>query len=289
MAKKRTARRQPKAECFVIMPISDHPDYVGGHFRRVYEDLIKPACNKAKYAPVRADDVRSNNLIHADILHRLIHAPMAICDLSSRNPNVLFELGIRQAFDRPVVLIQDEKTDRIFDINILRIHGYRSSLLYHQVIDDQKLITDAFAETAADLETGFGVNSIIKLLSIQPANLDTSGDSVEGMLQLILAELNNLKVQRGAASTQRRVSAASRIARRLKQTAKSEELSRAEDLIEIARSANSGSFEGRHSMLDRAESMIQANDDPSQNSFAAELTERIRHLRNQLLDDELAG
>ena len=38
-----------KPECFVMMPISDHADYEKGHFRRVYEDIFRPACEKAGY------------------------------------------------------------------------------------------------------------------------------------------------------------------------------------------------------------------------------------------------
>lgn len=34
--------------CFVIMPTSDHPDYAPGHFKRVYEYIIKPACKKKR-------------------------------------------------------------------------------------------------------------------------------------------------------------------------------------------------------------------------------------------------
>ena len=80
-------------ECFVIMPISDCASYSPGHFTRVYQDIIKPACQLAGFRPIRADDVVQTNLIHLDILQKLLHSPMALCDLSSLNPNVLFELG----------------------------------------------------------------------------------------------------------------------------------------------------------------------------------------------------
>lgn len=79
--------------CFVVMPISDPDGYVKGHFRHVYQDIIQPACQQAGFKPFRADEVKQSNLIHLDILQRLLEAPMAVCDLSSRNPNVLFELG----------------------------------------------------------------------------------------------------------------------------------------------------------------------------------------------------
>jgi len=80
--------------CLAIMPISDPEGYEKGHFRDVYEDLIKPACEEAGFQAIRGDEVKETNLIHLDILKKLLEAPMAICDLSSRNPNVLFELGI---------------------------------------------------------------------------------------------------------------------------------------------------------------------------------------------------
>lgn len=73
-------------ECFVIMPISDPEGYPSGHFARVYEDIFKPAIQAAGYEPKRADDVLETNLIQLDLLRRLLEAPMAICDLSSRNP-----------------------------------------------------------------------------------------------------------------------------------------------------------------------------------------------------------
>ena len=81
--------------CFVIMPISDCEGYESGHFLRVYEDIIKPAVERSGYTPQRADETKNSNLIQLDILKKLIDAPIAICDLSTRNPNVLFELGIR--------------------------------------------------------------------------------------------------------------------------------------------------------------------------------------------------
>ena len=97
-------------ECFVIMPISDSGEYEKGHFDLIYNDIIKIACHNAGYTAIRADDVKQTNMIHKDILQRILDAPMAICDLSTNNPNVLFELGIRQAFDKPTVLIKDNKT-----------------------------------------------------------------------------------------------------------------------------------------------------------------------------------
>lgn len=185
-----------KPTCFVLMPISDPEGYEKGHFRRVYEDIFVPACDKAGFKAVRADDVRQTNLIHLDLLQKLIDSPMALCDLSSRNPNALFELGLRQAFDKPVVLVQDIGTAPIFDIAPLRYVEYRRQLQYREVIEDQLSIAAAIEATQEAFRSGTGVNSIVKLLSLtNPASLKTisEADKEPAMLQVIMAELANLR------------------------------------------------------------------------------------------------
>jgi len=185
-----------KPACFVLMPISDPEGYEKGHFRRVYEDLFVPACDKAGYKAVRADEVRQANLIHLDILQKLIESPMALCDLSSRNPNALFELGLRQAFDKPVVLVQEVGTPQIFDIAPLRYVEYRRHLLYREVLEDQISIAEAIEATQEAFASGTGVNSIVKLLSLtSPASLKAISDTDKesAMLQVIMAELANLR------------------------------------------------------------------------------------------------
>lgn len=182
-------------DCFIIMPIADHPDYKQGHFKRVYEDIIKPACQAAGYRAVRADDVAQTNLIHLDILQKLLESPMAICDLSTRNPNVLFELGLRQAFDKPTILIQEVGTPQIFDINLFRYTQYRNELDYRDVIADQKAIQKVIEETKQAIAENKSVNSIIKLLSItNPATLqDSSNFGDKEYFQVLMSEIRGIK------------------------------------------------------------------------------------------------
>jgi hypothetical protein len=122
---------------------------------------------------------------------------MAICDLSSRNPNVLFELGLRQAFDKPTVLVQETGTPRIFDIAPLRYTEYRKELRYREVIEDQNNIRDAIMATRDAAASGKGVNSIVRVLSIaKPATLsDESKDEPGQILQLIRAEMNEMRYE----------------------------------------------------------------------------------------------
>ena len=126
--------------CFVIMPISDVDGYDAGHFGRVYEFIIKPACRNAGFKSIRADEVQVTNYIVVDILRKILDADMVVCDLSARNSNVLYELGIRQAFNKPVTLIRDSKTPRIFDVQGLRDLEYDENLR----IDKINLAVESF-------------------------------------------------------------------------------------------------------------------------------------------------
>ena len=180
-----------KEDCFVIMPISDCEGYNQGHFSRVYEDIIKPSVFNADFNPVRGDEVSKTNLIQLDILNKLLEAPIAICDLSSRNPNVLFELGIRQAFDKPVVLIQEKGTPKIFDINPLRYIEYAKEMGYRDVIDAQLKITTSLTETYQAKDEVGNVNSIVKLLALNSAASipSVNGDGYSIKLNLILSQI----------------------------------------------------------------------------------------------------
>ena len=184
-------------DCFVIMPIADCDGYEKGHFAHVYDDIIKPAIDKTEFTAIRADEVKETNFIHLDILKKLIDAPIAVCDLSTRNPNVLFELGIRQAFDKPVVLIQEKGTPKIFDIAPLRYLEYSKEMKYHEVLESQKSLQEAIEATKAAEGDSGNINSIVKLMALSsPAiipNLDNSNKEVLA-LDVMRSQMNDLKM-----------------------------------------------------------------------------------------------
>ncbi|WP_148666986.1 hypothetical protein [Pseudomonas yamanorum] len=174
--------------CFVIMPIADMEGYESGHFTRVYEHLIKPACSKAGYIAHRADMVAASNYIIIDILRKIVESDLVICDLSGRNPNVLYELGVRQAFNLPTVLIKDHITPRIFDIQGLRCADYRHTLRIDEVQKEQESIRAAIVETT---EKPNDFNSMIQLLGVSPAPLPNRVE-LSNDTSVILQSLKNI-------------------------------------------------------------------------------------------------
>lgn len=177
--------------CFVIMPISDHPDYAQGHFKRVYEYIIKPACQNAGYEAMRADDTVKTNDIVSDIIKKIIDSDMAICDLSSRNPNVFYELGLRHAFNLKTTLIKDKKTSRAFDIAGLRSVEYDENLRVDEVEKAIKAIADAITET--EKMNSEEANSTIQLLGLSAPAKKVEIKAMSGENATIMGELRSLR------------------------------------------------------------------------------------------------
>ena len=155
--------------CFVIMPISDQPKYPTGHFDKIYEQIIVPAVKEAEFEPIRADSNQICDSIMQKILKNLAECDMAICDLSSRNPNVMYELGIRQAYGKKVVLVQDDATDKIFDVAGINTVFYKKDRLYENVMKAKNDIANAIKETYEN--DSF---SLMSIANLENATVDNS-------------------------------------------------------------------------------------------------------------------
>ena len=182
--------QQQSKSCFVIMPISDAEGYDSGHFDRVFTHIIKPACEKAGFVANRSDKSNKANFIVVDILRQIINSDMAICDLSSRNSNVFFELGLRQAFNLKTVLIKDKKTPRSFDISGLRCIDYDDNLRVDNVQSIVEIIAKALKDTQECKDEE--VNSLIQLLAVDEAKLPEKV-KLSDDTGIILSEIKRLR------------------------------------------------------------------------------------------------
>jgi hypothetical protein len=111
--------------CFVIMPFVERDDrYSSGFFREVLESLFTPAITGAGLQ-VRTAQRQGSDVIQSTIIKELLEADLVLADLTEHNPNVLFELGMRIAEDKPTVLVRAKGTGQIFDVdNLLRVEDY---------------------------------------------------------------------------------------------------------------------------------------------------------------------
>lgn len=107
--------------CFTIMPF-------GGWFDQYYLDVYKPAIESAGLLPRRADDLyRPGTIVH-DIWDYTQKAKVILADLTGKNPNVFYELGLGHALAKPVILITESIEDVPFDLRALRVIDYDKNL-----------------------------------------------------------------------------------------------------------------------------------------------------------------
>ncbi|MDI9870023.1 hypothetical protein [Flectobacillus roseus] len=121
-----------KKMCGVIMPIANTAGYELGHWKdvlNIIEDALKESEFEAKLVSERIDI----GLIHEQIVTNIYENEIVICDVSSKNPNVMFELGMRLAFDKPTIIIKDELTNYSFDIGGILHLEYPSSLRHNKI------------------------------------------------------------------------------------------------------------------------------------------------------------
>lgn len=104
--------------CFVMMPFADP---IGGYYEAIYE----PAIKNAGLVPVRADDdIFSTGKIIDQVWSGIHAARILLAELTTRNPNVYYELGLAHALGKPVVLVSRGEEDVPFDLQHIRVIYY---------------------------------------------------------------------------------------------------------------------------------------------------------------------
>jgi hypothetical protein len=90
-----------------------------------YQLIYEPAIRKAGLRPIRADaDIFGTGKIMDQIWSGIMAAKVLVAELTSRNPNVFYELGLAHALQKPVVLISSNGDDVPFDLKHIRVIYY---------------------------------------------------------------------------------------------------------------------------------------------------------------------
>jgi hypothetical protein len=104
--------------CFVMQPFAQP---IGDYYDKIY----KPAIEKAGLRSVRADaDIFGTGKIIDQVYRGIKAAKVLVAELTSRNPNVFYELGLAHALEKPVVLVSSNEKDVPFDLHHIRVIYY---------------------------------------------------------------------------------------------------------------------------------------------------------------------
>lgn len=108
--------------CFVLMPFERR-------LTEIYERYIKaPIIARTTLQCLRADDIFAPRPIMNDVWREIGRATVIIADLTTRNPNVLYELGLAHALGKHTILVSQNLKDVPFDLRSIRVIVYEDTL-----------------------------------------------------------------------------------------------------------------------------------------------------------------
>ena len=130
--------------CFVIMPF-------GPEYESVYRQLIKPTAEPFGLKVLRADDIYSPGVITEQIRAAIHQSVICIVDITGKNPNVLYELGIAHTLGKPTILLTQSVEQIPFDLRAFRV-----------VIYDIKKISKARENLAGTIQEILGKRRLVE-------------------------------------------------------------------------------------------------------------------------------
>jgi hypothetical protein len=120
----------------------------------IYRFIVSPAVKDAGLEPYRADLDLTPGPIAPKMLSELINARLVIADLTGRNPNVFYELGITHSFARPLISIADSASSLPFDTRderVIELGEYvPTGLTYIQGEEAKTLLKESLAIVLAE-------------------------------------------------------------------------------------------------------------------------------------------
>jgi hypothetical protein len=172
------------------MPISTVDGCSEAHWSDVREILFE-AIEAANFEPHLVSDADDVGIIQKRIIQNLYDNPIVVCDVSGKNPNVMFELGLRLAFDKPTVIVKDDKTAYSFDTAPIEHLEYPRDLRFSRIVEFKGDLADKITGTHKKATKDTDYTTFLKHFgSFSVAKLETKNISRD---EFLLDEIRSLK------------------------------------------------------------------------------------------------
>lgn len=109
--------------CFVICPFHEP-------FNEYYAEIFQPAVEETGLRPLRADEIFSPGIFMRDVVTGIFQSSVVLAELSGKNANVFYELGLAHAYSKPVIMITQDKDAVPSDLHGLRWIKYGTSSVH---------------------------------------------------------------------------------------------------------------------------------------------------------------
>jgi hypothetical protein len=133
--------------CFVIGPIGRHKSSERKHADALLKKIIKPTFAKhfKQFKIQRSDHIAQPGMIDSQVITHLIEAELVIADITDRNANAFYELGIRHMLQKPAIHLF-----RRGDVIPMDIAPYRAIEFDYKKPEDVREAKIALRKTVAE-------------------------------------------------------------------------------------------------------------------------------------------
>jgi hypothetical protein len=181
-----------KPICGIIMPISySDDDHTAEHWENV-RHVIEVAIEKTGLFPQPVWQNGDFDVIQARILKNLFENEIIVCDISTRNPNVMLEFGMRLTTKKPTIVIAEKGTPLPFDTSVINTEFYDHSLDYVSTAEFIARLAKAIADTRIAVGNGtyHAYLEHFRFETVEPATISVTADKrIEARLDEIISRL----------------------------------------------------------------------------------------------------
>jgi hypothetical protein len=177
-------------KCGIIMPISQLDGCSEQHWIDV-KNILTEAIEDAGFQANLVSDADDIGIIQKRIIQNIYENPIIVCDVSGKKPNVMFELGLRLAFDRPTIIVKDDKTSYSFDTSPIEHLSYPRDLRFNKIIEFKRELSEKIKGTYKKAKEDKGFSTFLKHFGkFTVAKLETTEVSKD---EFVLEELREIR------------------------------------------------------------------------------------------------
>src|ERR1700754_1453802 len=90
-------------DVFVVMPFSSTSTCGEAEWTEIYENVFRPAIEECGYSCERAKPMTGS--LAKSIVEKLRHSRIVLADITDRNANVFYELGVRHSLSKRTIIV----------------------------------------------------------------------------------------------------------------------------------------------------------------------------------------